>query len=415
MSVASGIVLDQLDRRGGAVLNAGLGVLLVAGTAFQVLLVGSSHGAWWFDLVSEAAVVALALLRARSRLWTATAALALAGAGELAAAVWHLPGQPGPAAALALLVLTGSAVRVLPLWQAGAVAAGGAAVAAGSIERYLFFLDAGRPNAYTATRLFCLGWGVAVGTGLVLRLLDARRAYTVEKVRRGERLELARELHDAAAHHITALVVQAQAARVVARKDPGALDGALAGIESAGADALNAMRRVIGLLRDDGDGDAGGLSTGPEQLADLVARFAGLHPGTRLELPDGPPGTDWPPELTATVYRIVQEALTNVARHAAQAGSVLVRLAHDERGVTVSVTDDAAAGAPVLPHQGGYGLTGMRERVEALGGTLHAGPGGPAGWSVRATLPAALPADAAGLGDGGDAADGAAADGASRP
>ncbi|MGH3382104.1 MAG: sensor histidine kinase, partial [Actinoallomurus sp.] len=324
-----------------------------------------------------------------SRAWAAAAGVAVCVAAELAAWRWHLPGQPGGVAALALFVLIGSVARTLPVRTVAAVVAGGLVVAAGTLERYLVFIRAGTPCSYAATWLVGMGVGLALGVGLWLRLLDSRRHATIEAVRRGERLELARELHDAAAHHITGIVLQAQAARIAARSHPEKLDDALAGIESAGTGALTSMRQVIGLLRDAGDDDAAGLAPGPERLTDLVERFAGRGPAVRLHLPDGSAEPAWPPEVTTTVYRVVQEALTNITRHASGAREVAVTLAHDRRAITVEVTDDApATGSPRFPHAGGYGLVGMRERVEALGGTLSAGPGAAAGWSVLATLPA---------------------------
>jgi signal transduction histidine kinase len=95
----------------------------------------------------------------------------------------------------------------------------------------------------------------------------------------------------------------------------------------------------------------------------------------------------WPAEVTSTVYRIVQEALTNVARHAPHAHGVTVTVDQNPSGVTIEVVDDAPPGPVRAAHRGGYGLIGMRERIETLGGTLHAGPRPDAGWSVLATLP----------------------------
>jgi signal transduction histidine kinase len=103
-----------------------------------------------------------------------------------------------------------------------------------------------------------------------------------------------------------------------------------------------------------------------------------------LRVSDGEFG--WPPEVTSTVYRVVQESLTNIARHAPHARSVTITIAQDQQAVTVEIVDDAPV-APVRYHRGGYGLVGMRERVQALGGTLHAGPREEAGWSIRAILP----------------------------
>jgi signal transduction histidine kinase len=139
------------------------------------------------------------------------------------------------------------------------------------------------------------------------------------------------------------------------------------------------MRRVVGLLRD--NDDVVSVAPGPEPLGELVSRFTG--PAVRLRLPNGE--TRWPPEVASTVYRVVQESLTNVARHAPRARSVSVTVAQDGRTVTVEVADDAPP-APAQYHRRGYGLVGMRERVEALGGTLYAGPGESAGWMVRAVL-----------------------------
>jgi signal transduction histidine kinase len=181
------------------------------------------------------------------------------------------------------------------------------------------------------------------------------------------------------------VVLQAQAARIVARRKPALLDGTLADIESAGTGALAAMRRVIGILR---DGDAAGLAAEPEQLTELIRRFVGQGTPATLRLPDGPADPSWPPEVTTTVYRVVAEALTNIARHAPSARGTTVTLAHDRRAVTAEVTDDASATHPRrFPGTGGYGLLGMRERVRTLGGTLVAGPCPEGGWSVRATVP----------------------------
>ncbi|MBT2454193.1 ATP-binding protein [Streptomyces sp. ISL-86] len=197
-------------------------------------------------------------------------------------------------------------------------------------------------------------------------------------------------MHDVVAHHITGIVVQTQAARIVAGRRPETLDATLAGIEEAGGEALTAMRRLVGLLRDTDDvATTAPTAPGPEQLAELVRRFDGHGPEVSLRLPAD--RTPWPPEVATTVHRIVQEALTNIAHHAAHARSADVEITHGPDTLTVAVSDDAAPGHTRTrtrhKHHGGYGLIGMRERVEALGGHLSAGPGRDTGWSVRATLP----------------------------
>jgi signal transduction histidine kinase len=334
------------------------GVGFAAALAVQAYAVEDSWGGtyWAFGCGAGLVVCVLALLR------QAWAGLVVAAVAIVVAGVAHLPGEPSPAMALGLAVLVGSAIRAGP---AVLVAGGGLAVVAGS-----WFVTPG------VATLNALAWCGAVITGLGLRLLDDRHRVAAEEARRDERLELARELHDVVAHHVTGIVLQTQAARVVRRRDPDRLDEHLAGIEAAGSAAMTAMRRVVGLLRDDDDT----VSLAPEQLGELVARFDG--PAVRLRLPDG--STAWPPEVTSTVYRVVQESLTNVARHAPRARSVEVSVGQDGSSITVAVVDD---GPPARRYRGGYGLVGMRERVEALGGTLSAGPGDGAGWAVRARLP----------------------------
>ncbi|MCT9934363.1 histidine kinase [Planotetraspora sp. A-T 1434] len=376
-------VPDRLPGRVRVAADAALAAVFAVALAVWAAAIADSWGGgyWRFDCAAGAVVCVIALMRRRGRLRAAVAGLAAAAAAILVARFAELPGEPGPAMALALSVLAGSAIRALPAQPAAAVAAGGFAVAAGSLLAVHTFTS-GVP---AVVALNGTAWLAALAAGLGLRLLDARRRAVAEKVRRDERLELARELHDVVAHHITGIVVQAQAAQLVARKHPDRLEGSLAGIEAAGADALAAMRRVVGLLRDADDAAPASAGLGSEQLSELVRRFDGHGPPVRLRLPDG--GSAWPPEVAGTVYRVVQESLTNIARHAPHARSVTVSVAQDRQAVTVEVVDDAPLVAARYHHRGGYGLVGMRERVEALGGTLSAGPRAEAGWSVLATLP----------------------------
>ncbi|HEY8481461.1 MAG TPA: histidine kinase [Spirillospora sp.] len=243
----------------------------------------------------------------------------------------------------------------------------------------------------------------ALGIGLYLRALEARRARALAAARRDERLELARDLHDFVAHHVTGIVVQAQAARFAAQSGPGQspeqLDRMFGAIEKAGTEALTSMRRMVGLLRDaqnadaqDGDARpaAGGDDASPtrpagdlSQLRELVAGFT--HPPAALTL--APDLGTLPPEVAASAHRVVQEALTNVRKHAADAESVRVSVARADGGVEVAVRNDGGGRSRRLPSSG-FGLTGLAERVDALGGRLHAGPRPEGGWEVVALLPA---------------------------
>jgi len=367
--------MNRTDRSGGIAAGIGLGIVFALGIAVTAYMIGATWGGahWLFGCAVGAVVCGLALLRRRWREKAAFAGLAVTAGALGAATVFDLPQEPGPATVLGLAVLTGTVIRTAPPGRACAVAAGGALVAAAT----WWWGTAATPVLATA------GWAVAVAFGCRRRFLDGRALATIEKVRQDERLELARELHDIVAHHLTGILLQTQAAQLVARKDPVRAVDALAGIEAAGSEALNAMRRTVGLLRD--TGDAPPTSPGPERLGTLVERFSGQGPSVHLAEPDG--AEDWPQEVTSTVYRIVQESLTNIARHAPHTRSVTVEVGRTREGVTVEVTDDAVP-APSRPHhRGGYGLVGMRERVERLGGTLEAGPLPGAGWSVRAFLP----------------------------
>jgi len=204
-----------------------------------------------------------------------------------------------------------------------------------------------------------------------------------------ERLRIARELHDSLTHSISVIQVQAGVAVHLARKRGEDVPPALAAIQEAGADAARELRATLGVLRSEEDGDGSGLS----QLDSLVARAraAGLPvtvtvTGTQRPLP---------PEVDQAAYRIVQEALTNVSRHAG-AASASVHLHYLPETFSVQVDDDGkgaviSTATGTRPSGPGLGLVGMRERVAALGGQLQAGPQDDGGFRVRAELPARAP------------------------
>lgn len=360
------------------VSTVGLGVTFLAAIAIQAVALAQTWGAasWVPGAAAAVVVCGLALMRHRGRTWTAVAGLVVAAVAFVVPLLpdTQLPAGLGPSIALGLAVLIGSAVRVLPTVRAGVIAGCGLLLVAAQFVS--------RP-ATAVTAIAAVAWLAALGVGLSLRRLDDRAKANAKRVRRSERLELARELHDIVAHHITGMLIQAQAAQVVARRDPENVSASLTEIEAAGFEAMAAMRRVVGLLRD--TDDAAPASPGPEGLSTLVERFSRQGPKVRLHAPDD--DTEWPPEVTSTVYRIVQEALTNVLRHAQHARCIDVTVSRDAETVTVEVADDAPPNAPRPHHRGGYGLIGMRERVETLGGSLCAGPRPGVGWSVRATLP----------------------------
>ena len=207
-----------------------------------------------------------------------------------------------------------------------------------------------------------------------------------------ERSRIARELHDIIAHSLSVMVVQAGAAGAALDHDPGAARAPIEAIRVTGQQALTEMRRLLGILRTDEPAMTLAPQPGLDNLDALVrqARDAGLDvqlavEGARQPLPTG---------LDVAVYRLVQESLTNIRKHA-RASRATVAINFERAGVEVQVTDDGAARAAAaggLARHGqtyGHGLIGMRERVALYGGTLDAGPCSEGGWKVRARLPIA--------------------------
>jgi signal transduction histidine kinase len=222
------------------------------------------------------------------------------------------------------------------------------------------------------------------------RRLDAERSRAEEARRRAgeERMRIARELHDVLAHNISLINVQAGVALHLMDEQPGQSRSALQAIKQASNDALGELRSVLDVLRQGDEAPPRAPASGLARLDSLVegAGATGLEVRTRVEGTPRPlpAGTD------LAAYRIVQESLTNVTRHAGPArATVLVRYGPDD--LTVQVDDDgrgleppSAADAPLRP---GRGLVGMRERVAALGGELSAGPRPGGGFRVLARLP----------------------------
>jgi len=333
--------------------------------------------------LTGACVAVVVLLRRRPGVdvrHVATIAFAVSAIATLAGWLVHVPSMSF-AEQLALAVVTIAALRhaddrtaVLLVLAAGVVI-----VASPYLRADIGLTRTG----YTI--LSALGWGGTVAIGLVLREAGSRRASLLERARADERLVLARELHDVVAHQVTGIVVAAQAARVVVPADPD-VARSLAAIESAGADALAAMRAMVGVLRGGDATRAPGAELGG--IPEMVRRFD--PDGTRVRLL-ADPGFEHavlPAGVAATGYRVVQEALTNVRRHAPAATSVEVEVRLRAEELVVGVRNDGAgAGSPARGATGGFGLAGMAERVGALDGTLHAGPCGAGVWSVTARLP----------------------------
>jgi signal transduction histidine kinase len=217
-------------------------------------------------------------------------------------------------------------------------------------------------------------------------LLEREQELRANEAVAEERARIARELHDLVAHNVSVMVVQAGAERVALGDEQASTRAALASIEQAGRQALAEARRLLGMLRRNGEGE--GLEPQPsidhiDLLVEQIER-AGLPvkidvEGERVPLPVG---------VDLCAYRIVQEALTNALRHAGPAHAEVV-LRYEPRGLDVEVRDDGRGNGSANGDGAGHGLIGMRERVALYGGALQTGPRDGGGFEIRAHLPLA--------------------------
>ncbi|NES30009.1 sensor histidine kinase [Micromonospora terminaliae] len=305
----------------------------------------------------------------------------------------HAPTTQG----LAFVVLTYTMAAHRPLRQAGlaAVLLWVPVVLANLVAPLDGVLTMG-PGVLVLNNLLTASVAYAVGRAVQARRQSTRmlreRARVAEATQRSlteqavadERRRIARELHDVVAHHVSVMGVLATGARRVLRRDPDAADEAMATVEETGRATLRELRRLLDVLRTDAEPAAEltpqpGL-TGIEALVEQV-REAGLPVTLRV---DGTPG---PMEdgVALTVYRIVQEALTNALKHAGRA-TALVRLTLADGFLAVEVTDTGRGPAPAADRIG-HGLVGMRERVALYGGILRTGPRPGGGFRVYARIP----------------------------
>jgi len=206
-----------------------------------------------------------------------------------------------------------------------------------------------------------------------------------------ERARIARELHDVVAHRVSLMTVQAGAAKAVAAQDPEGALRAMGAVEEAGRQALEELRHLLGVLRPETDPDGLGPQPGLADLPRLVEQIR--RAGLDVSLATDRVAAELPARVDLFAYRIVQEALTNVLKHAGPGTHSKVRLGSDSSGIVIEVLDDGR-GATVLPGLDpddagarGHGIVGMRERARLLGGTLDARPRPGGGFSVVAHLP----------------------------
>lgn len=246
------------------------------------------------------------------------------------------------------------------------------------------------PSVAMQALLYCtvlLWFGhLAQRSGELTRRLRAEQAERARRAVAEERGRIARELHDVVAHHMSVISVQAGLARFVFESDPGKARDALGTIADTSGEALEELRRMLQVLREQ-DPEAAERAPMPtlERLAELVERVrsGGLSVAYTVEGEPRP----LPPGVELCAYRVVQEALTNVLKHAGHAHA-RVLLRYDPHELTVSVLDDGEGVNPDRVRTGaGHGLIGMRERAKLYGGTIGVGPRSEGGFAVELTLP----------------------------
>lgn len=381
-------------------------VVLVGALLFWILITGSSlHGGGGL-LVGLAQVLPL-FWRRRQPLW---AALAVAVGCLLQLAVMDTPHPANIAVPIAVYSAAAFGDRrtsrtVLALGLVGAVlAALDWGIAYGGFGQYLFTVAFQTMfMAMFVAVAWVLGDVVRRRKAVVSRLQAQNRALARDQAQRaelaaqGERAAIAREMHDVVAHSLAVVVVQADGALYAARQaldqppaigpDRAALERAAQTLETLADTARTSLadtRRLVGVLRDEGAGAEFSPLQGLAYLDDLVQRVR--DSGVPVDVVVRGRTDDLPRDVDLAAYRVVQESLTNVLKHAGPAAHVDVDVMRTPAVLLVRVTDDGA-GAPPDADGEGNGILGMSERVEVLGGTVHAGPRPRGGWEVVATVP----------------------------
>ena len=280
-----------------------------------------------------------------------------------------------------VLVLAYSLFR----WGAGRDAAIGLGIMAIGLVASVItdFTGAGDLISGLAVLLF------TVALGVINRYRSTAREQMIEQAKFQERAQLARELHDTVAHHVSAIAIQAQAGLFLARSSSlrGATE-ALEIIDREAAHTLAEMRTMVGALR---DRDQQAPIAPRRRIADIEQLGVNGTDSLRIDVKLSGELTNLPPALEAALYRVAQESVTNAQRHAHQATRVEVTVTGNATDVQMTVSDDGAR-TTTAPNPSGFGLIGMTERVALLGGALTAGPKPDRGWGVRATLPRRGPA-----------------------
>ena len=363
-----------------AALAAGLAAFAAVGTHF------AAHGQHAYRQVDVGAY-ALAVAAAGALVWRRRYPVQVMGVVFAATLVYFALGYPGGPIWLPLIIAYFTAAVRGHRLAAAITAAAGFAV----FPWLDYLLRNARPpsaiflGALAAWLLLVLG-AAEIVRGRRERAAETARIREEEQLRRAseERLRIARELHDAIGHHLSLINVQSGVALHLGEELPEQARSSFSAIRQASKEALSELRSVLSVLRQEDEPAPRSPTPTIARLDDLVSQAAAAGLAVRTEI-DGPP-RPLPFSVDAAAYRIVQEALTNVTRHAGPA-TAMVRVCYAEQDLAVQVDDDGTGPPPGPPAGNGTGIIGMRERAAALGGELQAGarPGG--GFRVQARLP----------------------------
>lgn len=388
-----------------AALAAGLGLLTVPPYGVRDLPGAPAGGQWVLalgPLVSAVLMIGSLVLRRHSPL--------LALAGVTLAGLMQLVFSSDPMATLvAVPVVAYSVARWVPGPMARVVLAIGAVSSVLGPVRWI--LDDWSNPSLRQLIWLALAWFVCMGLVITPyaigrrvresseahqdRVLVAEERYRTMLLEREQetrlaesraRTQIARELHDIVAHSLSVMIVQAEGGKALAAKKPEAATQALTTIAETGREALSEMRRILGVLRDAPESRSQAEFTPTPRftdIPDLVARTSG-----RVQLAvHGQPPRGVSQALELTVYRVVQEALTNFLKHAGPQATAMVTITYGMREISIDVLDNGVATPSAVPQNPGHGLRGMNERISAMGGRLvtRARPSG--GFQVTATLP----------------------------
>ena len=354
----------------------------------------------WWDWVLVAAVLAAAAIEAVARedvvwrpvnlilvvavapllLWRRTHPLAMVAIAfplfavvDLAATVLGVTWDGPNPSALVLLLFPYALFR----WGSGREATIGLAIVLSPVVAGAAAAPVGEVVGGALILLFAAALGAAI------RYRSSARLHGRDQAKLREREQLARELHDTVAHHVSAIAIQAQAGRTVAESHPEAVLDALVVVEKEASRALTEMRTIVGALR---QGEQADLAPQPG-VAEIerLAGSTGHAPHVDVTLTGDL--SELPPSVDAALYRLAQESVTNALRHARHATKVHVVVAGEDDCVRLTVWDDGDARPADAESSSGFGLLGMAERARLLGGAFEAGPNRGGGWTVHAELP----------------------------